>query len=537
MEVGRDQPAGTNSSWSVISGVTPLSNVVSLLVQHGCLDITHKLDLPSCSEHPISTGGFGDIYRGRLGEGLPVAIKCMRIVIDSAVDEQQKHLKYAAREINTWSKLEHQYISKLLGLAQFRGQLAMLSPWAERGSLPLFLARNPLLNRPLLCTQIAEGLDFLHQCGIVHGDLKGSNILISDKGEPLLADFGNAVLQEHSLDFTDTSSKKIISLRWAAPELLGLGKYSTEADVYALGMTILETISGSVPYFGMKDVSVVNAILSGRLPTRPEHMSTASKDGDSLWLLLNRCWAFNPGSRPTAAEVKAMMAGITPEGLAYWKKTREGGISKYREGSCPCLCADHQPIAYFSEQTSGEVSCGDEARARAKAGRAMNVVQELLSTERRYVETLELMETEYRTTAPTALVECLQLLIEVSRTLVEYLETDFSVQGACNAFLAVEEQFETAFVRWSVLVPSAISWVRAASKNSESERKLSLDMIAVMPTQRVARLALLFHQIESHTPSAALLQPLAERAVQAARRVARRCDEAREDADDILPPT
>ncbi|KAG8714523.1 hypothetical protein FRC09_017529 [Ceratobasidium sp. 395] len=212
------------------------------------------------------------------------------------------------------------------------------------------------------------------------------------------------------------------------------------------------------------------------------------------------------------------MAGITPEGLAYWKNRER---------------TESQNI-----QKSGEVSCGDGVRARAKAGRAMDTVQELLSTEKRYIETLELIETEYHTTAPTALIECLQLLIEVSRTFVEYLESDFSVQGACNAFLAVEERFETAFVRWSVLVPSAISWVRVASKNREGSGKLiGPDWIAVMPTQRVMRLALLYHQIELHTPSASLLQPLAERAMQAARRVARRCDEAREDADDILPPT
>ncbi|KAG8723788.1 hypothetical protein FRC09_001756 [Ceratobasidium sp. 395] len=151
-EIFNNQPEQTevNLSWSVISGGTPLFSVISLLVQHGCQDITDELDIPSCSKYPISTGGSGDIYRGRLREGLTVAIKCMRILADPAVGKQQKHLKDAAREINTWSKLEHRYISKLLGLALFRDQIAMLSPWAERRSLPAYLAGNSDLNRLLL---------------------------------------------------------------------------------------------------------------------------------------------------------------------------------------------------------------------------------------------------------------------------------------------------------------------------------------------------------------------------------------------------
>ncbi|KAG8778937.1 hypothetical protein FRC12_024739 [Ceratobasidium sp. 428] len=93
-------------------------------------------------------------------EGFTVAIKCMRISADPADGEQQKRLKViysmtqrTAREINTWSKLEHRYVSKLLGLAHFRGQLAMISSWADHGSLPTYLANNSHLNRLLLvCT-------------------------------------------------------------------------------------------------------------------------------------------------------------------------------------------------------------------------------------------------------------------------------------------------------------------------------------------------------------------------------------------------
>ncbi|KAG8712710.1 hypothetical protein FRC09_019549 [Ceratobasidium sp. 395] len=133
-----------------ISRTMPLPDVVALLLQHGCQDITEMINLRTCSEYPLSFGGFGDIFRGELNDGASVAIKCVKIVIDSSSSEHEKYLKCAAREIYAWSKLDHRYVSKLLGLAQFRGQIAMVSPWAEHGALPWFLTRRPQHNRPRL---------------------------------------------------------------------------------------------------------------------------------------------------------------------------------------------------------------------------------------------------------------------------------------------------------------------------------------------------------------------------------------------------
>ncbi|KAG8763404.1 hypothetical protein FRC12_008564 [Ceratobasidium sp. 428] len=194
------------------------------------------LDLSACSEHPINFGGLGDVFRGRLHNSTLVALKCTRIVIDPYSNEHETYLKCAAREIHTWSKLDHRYVSRLLGLAEFRGRIAMVSPWAEHGALPRFLAKQPQQNRPRLCAQIADGLTFLHDNKIVHGDLKGANILMSENFEPLLTDFGNSVLHDRSLQFTHTMAESTFSLRWTAPELLDGAPCSFEADSYALGM-------------------------------------------------------------------------------------------------------------------------------------------------------------------------------------------------------------------------------------------------------------------------------------------------------------
>ncbi|KAF8592901.1 kinase-like protein [Ceratobasidium sp. AG-I] len=228
----------------------------------------------------------------------------MRIFIGSP--GEQKHLKHAALEIHTWSKLEHRHVLKLLGMVMFRGQIGMVSPWVTRGSLNKYLAGNTKLNRPQLCTQVADGLAYLHSCGVVHGDLKGANVLLSDDDDPLLTDFGNAVLQERTLQFTYTTTKASLSPRWAAPELIrGEESFSFEADVFALGMIVQEIITGSVPYSGVNDLGVMFAIAQGRFPKRPEDsIPTKSKHGNALWSILARCWHGEAKSRPSASAVK-----------------------------------------------------------------------------------------------------------------------------------------------------------------------------------------------------------------------------------------
>ncbi|KAG9089131.1 hypothetical protein FS749_001594 [Ceratobasidium sp. UAMH 11750] len=117
----------------------------------------------------------------------------------------------------------------------------MVSLWVENGSLPSYLDKHLGVDRCSMSAQVCRGLEYLHDIGMVHGDLKGQNILVSDNGTPMITDFGNAVLQQGTLMFTETKHAPQFTPRWTAPELMeedGI-RQSQEADVYALGMTIL----------------------------------------------------------------------------------------------------------------------------------------------------------------------------------------------------------------------------------------------------------------------------------------------------------
>ncbi|CAE6491886.1 unnamed protein product [Rhizoctonia solani] len=169
-------------------------------------------------------------------------------------------------------------------------------------------------------SQIADAVAYLRSCNMVHGDIKGANILVSDEHIPKLADFGNSVLGEYTLTFTTTTTRPHMTVRWTAPEIfLEETKHTFEGDVYALGMTILEIFTGSAPYEGLLDVAVMRRLMLREQPERPQqHMPTGDELSDHLWDLLTSCWDSEPKKRPFAAVVRNK--------LKVMKKKRMPGV-------------------------------------------------------------------------------------------------------------------------------------------------------------------------------------------------------------------
>ncbi|KAF8595293.1 WD40 repeat-like protein, partial [Ceratobasidium sp. AG-I] len=281
-----------------ISNTMKASEIVKHLSNHNCVDVSGRLDMHRCDALPSAGGGSGDIYAGMFHDRRRVAIKTARVHIASNKDRPEV-LKKIAHELYTWSKCHHENVLELYGVAQFRGHLAMVAPWMENGTLPNYLGRQPDLSnvdRYQLCVQMANGLAFLHQKSVIHGDVKGDNVLISKDGTAKLTDFGNAVLKEYTLQFSAEKDNPGYSTRWAAPEILDYRVLRCpEADVYALGMTFLEALTGELPYHHIyRDYIVISAVMIRKeLPPRPEVLKTGSKNGDKLWSLLLSCWTYD----------------------------------------------------------------------------------------------------------------------------------------------------------------------------------------------------------------------------------------------------
>ncbi|CUA67089.1 Vegetative incompatibility protein HET-E-1 [Podospora anserina] [Rhizoctonia solani] len=281
----------------------PINEIFKLLLQHGCVDLSSQMDYSQNSHFVINGGGFGDIWAGKLHGGTKVAIKVWRASLVEQFDD--KTLKRAAKEVYYWSKMKHEHVHQLLGVIIFRENcLGMVSEWMENGNLREYMRRNRDLDRYEICTSIASGLAYMHNNNAVHGDLKALNVLVSSDGIAKLADFGLSTVPETSLGFSDTSNPQIGSTRWAAPELLlEEATKSKESDVYALGMTILEVITGDVPYPKCKtDAQLIAQLMLGAQPTRPKELEDNNHD-NLMWDLLVRCWNKEATARPSAQQV------------------------------------------------------------------------------------------------------------------------------------------------------------------------------------------------------------------------------------------
>ncbi|KLO11000.1 kinase-like protein, partial [Schizopora paradoxa] len=147
------------------------------------------------------------------------------------------------RELRLWSQLEHPNVLPLLGF-YLEGANAipnLISEWMINGTVTMYIRNRPFDVLELIyIVGIASGLCYLHfEKSIVHSDLKGSNILVSDDGRPLLADFGLSISPVSvSLAATAGHGEKG-STRWMAKELFLKGAcHSQETDLWAFGMVI-----------------------------------------------------------------------------------------------------------------------------------------------------------------------------------------------------------------------------------------------------------------------------------------------------------
>ncbi|ELU36337.1 Pkinase domain-containing protein [Rhizoctonia solani AG-1 IA] len=283
IELRRDQSAINlrivsdfeETSPTMISGAMSALTVMEHLVRHGCPDVTNDLDISQVSKYPISFGGFGDVYKAILRDERQVAVKCFRIQVNPYLEFYQVTVQHAAQELYVWSKCKHPNVLELYGLILFRDQIAMVSPWLENGHMRSYLYNNPGADRHAL-----------------------DNILISNDDIPKLTDFGNAALAEYTLQFTQSTNTKGISIRWTAPEVCGGdSKPTTASDIFSLGM---EAIAREMPYIGLGDVAILNKIITGKHPIRSEkYLPSGVGLAERLWAMLTSCWALDPKDRST----------------------------------------------------------------------------------------------------------------------------------------------------------------------------------------------------------------------------------------------
>jgi Nif-specific regulatory protein len=176
------------------------------------------------------------------------AIKILR----HELSEPQQELRFRT-EFQTLASLEHPSIVRVFdyGLLNDRFPYFTMEYFAGRRITDYFDGQNWAALYDVIL-QIASALHHIHHLGIIHLDLKPSNILVSDDGIVKIMDFGLAIESRTVLDRRIRGT-----LQYMAPEVLKQDRVDSRADLYALGMTLFETVTGALPGYGRAPIDVI----------------------------------------------------------------------------------------------------------------------------------------------------------------------------------------------------------------------------------------------------------------------------------------
>ncbi|KAJ7923525.1 kinase-like domain-containing protein, partial [Mycena leptocephala] len=151
---------------------------------------------------------------------------------------------------------------------------------------------------------LASGICYLHSENVVHGDLTGSNILLTEEYDLQISDFGLVKWNETSLVTGGSQGKGTAC--YMAPELFGppeSARPSFASDVFAFVCLALEMRTRKVPFFEYMDIVVPSKVMAKECPPRPDGQEIP----DYLWNLIDDCWSHKPTARPSMRKVLAMM--------------------------------------------------------------------------------------------------------------------------------------------------------------------------------------------------------------------------------------
>ncbi|KAK1270326.1 Wall-associated receptor kinase-like 20 [Acorus gramineus] len=191
----------------------------------------------------LGTGGFGEVFKGVLDDGTPVAVKCAKIGNTKSVDQ-------VLNEVRILSQVNHRSLVRLLGCCVELEQPLMVYEFISNGTLFEHLhgkrGSSPLSwrRRLAIAHQTAEGLAYLHFSAvqpIYHRDVKSSNILLDEKLNAKVSDFGLSRLAETDLSHVSTCAQG--TLGYLDPEYYRNYQLTDKSDVYSFGVVLLELLT------------------------------------------------------------------------------------------------------------------------------------------------------------------------------------------------------------------------------------------------------------------------------------------------------
>ncbi|WOL01585.1 hypothetical protein Cni_G10302 [Canna indica] len=208
----------------------------------------------------IGQGTYSNVYRARdLQTGNIVALKKVRFV-----NMEPESVRFMAREIHILRRLDHPNVIKLEGIVTSRmsGNLYLVFKYMEHDLAGLAARPGHKFSEPQVkcfMKQLLEGLSHCHSRGVLHRDIKGSNLLIDNNGILRIADFGLATF--FSSDQKQQLTSRVVTLWYRPPELLlGATEYGVAVDLWSSGCILAELLAGKPIMPGRTEVEQLHKI-------------------------------------------------------------------------------------------------------------------------------------------------------------------------------------------------------------------------------------------------------------------------------------
>jgi serine/threonine-protein kinase len=230
--------------------------------------IANRFEIRDLERNLLRKGGMGNVYRGTdTQNGQTVAIKAIK---PHLVADDPNLIARFKREGEILRQLNHANIVKMVTALQDQERQYLIMEYVGGGSLRDLLDAEgtlPIARALELTISLSNALFHAHCRGVIHRDLKPTNVLLAEDGTPRLTDFGVAYVAD-STRLTQTGAR-VGTINYFSPEACSGENLDERADIWALGIMLFEMLTGEHPFTGHSIGATAMAILTEPIPDLP----------------------------------------------------------------------------------------------------------------------------------------------------------------------------------------------------------------------------------------------------------------------------